>query len=234
MIAPIQVFSSMATRHVLEDMVSRWHLDSSRPRVELTSMGGVEALKRVQAGESVDVVVLASKVIDQLAASGHLVPASKVDVVDSGVSIAVPRGAPHVCVDTADDVKQAILDTPTLGFSTGPSGAHLQQLFSTWGIADAVQPKLIQSPPGVPVGSWVAQGKVALGFQQLSELIHLDGIDILGPLPPAIQCMTTFSAGHTVASACGAEDAVSWLTFMASSAHDDLRARHGLAPCART
>jgi molybdate transport system substrate-binding protein len=80
-----------------------------------------------------------------------------------------------------------------------------------------VRARLVQAPPGVPVGSLVAKGEVDLGFQQLAELIHLDGIDVVGPLPPEIQIITTFSGG--VATSCTRPDAVrAWLDFLASPA----------------
>lgn len=113
--------------------------------------------------------------------------------------------------------------------STGPSGVQLAKLFERWGIADAIKLRLVQAPPGVPVASLVADGKVELGFQQLSELMHLRGIDVLGPLPPAIQIVTTFSAGLSVTSQQA--DAVrAMCIFMASPAAAKAKRDNGMEP----
>ena len=228
MTAQITGISSMATRQLLAELTAAFEQQEGLA-VQIEAVGGVDAAKRVQAGEAFDVVVLASNVVDTLMAAGHLLPGSKVDLVRSGVSVAVPPGAAQPDISSEEAVRQAVLAAPSISYSTGPSGTHLVKLFERWGIAAEVQPKLVQAPPGVPVGSLVARGEVALGFQQLSELINLPGITVVGPLPPAIQILTTFSASIGVHSA-QPEAVRRLLDFMAAPQADDSKRRQGMEP----
>lgn len=229
MSAPVvRGISSMATRQVLAELVDGF-AQQSGIHVAIESVGGVDAAKRVQAGEAFDVVILASDAIARLLAAGHLLPGSQVDWVQSGVAVAVPAGAPLPDLRTEDAVRQAVLAAPSISLSTGPSGVALSQLFARWGIADQIAPRMVQAPPGVPVGALVARGEVALGFQQLSELLHVPGIAIAGPLPAAIQITTTFSAGIGVHSQQG-DAARSLLAYLASPAAADAKRKQGMEP----
>ena len=165
--------SSMATRALLADL-ARAYEQQTGTTVAIESVGGVDAAKRVQAGEAFDAVFLASDAIDRLIASGH-VSGPRADLVRSPVAIAVREGAPRPDVSSEAALKAAVLAAPRVSYSTGPSGVHLQKLFERWGIAAEIAPRIVQAPPGVPVGSLVARGDVDLGFQQLSELMHLRG-----------------------------------------------------------
>ena len=218
----------MATKQLLAELVAEFQKTSAQ-QVSVESVGGVDAARRVQAGEAFDVVILAANAIDQLIDAGKIVPGSRVDLVRSGVSIAVRAGAPRHDIGSEDAVMQTVLNARSLSYSTGPSGAHLVKLFERWGIAATLQSRIVQAPPGVPVGSLVAKGEVELGFQQLSELIHLSGIDVLGPLPPAIQIITTFSAGLAVTST-QAEGVRKLLEFMVSPAALGAKLRNGMEP----
>ena len=228
MASRISIISSMATRQVLADLVAEFQHTSAQ-QVAVESVGGVDAARRIQAGEAFDVVILAANAIEQLTGAGKIVPGSRVDLVKSGVSIAVRAGAPRLDIDSEEAVRQAVLNARSLSYSTGPSGVHLVKLFERWGIADEIKDRIVQAPPGVPVGALIARDEVALGFQQLSEMIHLEGIDVLGPLPPAIQIITTFSAGLAVTST--EADAVrTLLDFMVSPAALEAKLRNGMEP----
>jgi molybdate transport system substrate-binding protein len=174
------------------------------------------------------VVFLASDAIDRLIASGHVV-GPRVDLVRSPVAIAVRAGVPHPDVGSEPALRAAVLAARRLSYSTGPSGVHLARLFERWGIAQQIERRIVQAPPGVPVGSLVARGDVDLGFQQLSELMHLPGIDVVGTLPAQIQFITTFSAGICAGSSHAAT-AREMLTFMTSPEVDDVKRRHGMEP----
>lgn len=226
--APLKGISSMATRQLLAELAATY-FERSGQAVAIESVGGVDAAKRVQSGEAFDVVILAADAMAKLTAAGHLRADSLTDLVHSGVAVAVRAGTPAPDISSEDAVRLAVLAAPTLSYSTGPSGVALAQLFERWGIADQIKPRIVTAPPGVPVGSLVAKGEVGLGFQQCSELIHVDGITIVGPLPGAIQITTTFSAAMT--SGCTrAAEVRALLDFMASPDTAAAKQRQGMAP----
>jgi molybdate transport system substrate-binding protein len=218
----------MATRQLLSELTAAYAQQHGQA-VSIESVGGVDAGRRVQAGEAFDLVVLASDAIAKLVATGHLRADSVTDLVHSGVAVAVRAGSPKPDICSEDAVRQAVLAAPTLGYSTGPSGVALAQLFERWGIADPIKSRVVTPPPGVPVGSLVARGDVALGFQQLSELIHVEGITIVGPLPPSIQISTTFTAAMTTGCTRPAE-VQALLAYMASPEAADSKRRQGMEP----
>jgi len=220
----------MATRQVLADLAALWQ-QRSGCAVAIESVGGVDAVRRIEAGEPFDVVVLAADAVDKLIAAGRVRADGKVDLVSSGVAVAVRTGDAAPDIGTEAALRQAVQAAPSIGYSTGPSGVALIRLFERWGIADAIRPRLMQAPAGVPVAALLARGEVALGFQQLSELLNVPGVHVVGPLPDAVQITTIFCAGLCPASPHDAQ-VREMMAFMASPAAHETMRRHGMAPVA--
>ena len=215
----------MATRRLLGEMIAQFEKTSPH-RVALESVGGLDAAKRVRAGEPLDVVVLAREVIDDLIGAARIVQGSRVDVAVSAIGVAVRSGTPHPDISSVDGVRAAVLAAGRIGYSTGPSGQYLAKLFASWDPDGRLKDRITVAPVGVPVGSLVARGDIDLAFQQLSELGG-DGIDVVGQLPPDIQMMTTFSGG--VARASAQPDAArALLAFLASPALTPIKREHGM------
>lgn len=224
----IRGISSMATRELLAELAAA-HRERTGEAVQVESVGGVDAARRVQAGEDFDIVVLASDAIARLAAAGVVLAGSKVDLLHSPVAVAVRAGAAVPDIGSENALRRAVQAAATIGYSTGPSGTALLRLFERWGLAAELQPRLVQAPPGVPVGALVARGEAALGFQQLSELIHLEGIAVAGVLPPPVAIITTFS-GAVCAASSRPEAARRLLAFMASPDAGSAKRRQGMEP----
>ena len=220
--------SSMATRGVLAELALLYGQQQGLA-VQIEATGGVDAAKRVLAGEVFDLVVLAADAIERLIAAGRVLPGSRVDLVQSGVAVAVRAGAALPDISTESALRSAVLAAHSLGTSTGPSGVQLAKVFERWGIADQIRSRTVVAPPGVPVGVLVARGEVALGFQQLSELIPLAGIHIVGPLPADVQINTLFSAG-VCSSSVQPQAVQALLGFLASPQASEAKLRHGMTP----
>ena len=222
----------MATRQVLADLARAFE-QRTGVTVRFESVGGVDAARRVAAGEVFDLVVLASDAIDKLQNAGHLQAGSRADLVHSGVAVAVRSAAALPEIGSEEAVRAAVLAAPSIGYSTGPSGVALLKQFEQWGIAETLGERLVQARAGVPVASLIASGEVALGFQQLSELLGVEGIHIVGPLPDAIQITTTFSAGLPIGQVGDPEKSRAvrdLIEFMRSPEADALKRQHGMAP----
>ena len=222
--------SSMATKSILLEL-SRLYLSQFNIQVNIESMGGVDAAKRIQNGENYDMALLGSDAIDRLIQEGHLIHDSRQDWVESQIALAVQRGTQHPDISSESSLKKAVLSSKSLSYSTGPSGVYLEKLFERWGLSSQVKSCLVVPPPGTPVGSLVANGQVALGFQQLSELIAIAGIDVLGTLPAEIAYITIFSSGipKAVASDLVRLQAVQhFLKFLNSEEVGAIKKEHGM------
>lgn len=158
------------------------------------SWAGTEAItKRINEGEVVDIVVNAAQNIDGLAADGKLSQGTRTDFARSSIGVAVEPSAPRPDVSSIEGLKSALLAAKSIVISSGTSGRYLSDLFGRLGVGEQIKAKIKQPPSGAQIGDFLAAGEAELGFQQVSELIHVQGIQYLGPLPPEIQSYTVYA-----------------------------------------
>jgi molybdate transport system substrate-binding protein len=168
---------------------------------------------RLQRGEPADVVIMVGYALDGLIKDGKVSAGSRVDLARSGIGMAVRAGAPKPDISTVDAFKSALLAAKSIAYSDSASGVYLStELFPRLGIADRLKSKSAMIP-AEPVGLVVARGGAEIGFQQISELRPIPGIDIVGPLPAELQKITIFSGG-IVSGAQHADAAKALLTFL--------------------
>ena len=184
---------------------------------------------RLQRGEAVDVVIMADTALENLIKQGKVAAGSRVDLVRSSIGVAIRAGAPRPDISSVDALRRALLNAKSIAYSASASGVYVStELFQRLGIADQVTAKSRQIDSG-PVGAVVARGDAEIGFQQISELLPVPGIDYLGPLPADVQKVTVFSAGITT-SAANPEVARALIRFLASPAVVPVIRKSGLEP----
>ena len=229
MVPFVTAISSMATREVLAEL-ARALASAGGPQLRVESVGGVDAARRVQAGEAFDLVFLASDALERLETAGAVAPGTRLDILRSPVAVAVPAGAPRPDIGSAAALREAVRSARCIGYSTGPSGTFLMQLFERWGLKAALEGRTVQASPGVPVASLVASGQADLGFQQLSELLHAPGIELLGLLPEEAACITVFSVARGKHAAAPEEAIRHVLAHLNSETAAAIKKRHGMEP----
>jgi molybdate transport system substrate-binding protein len=184
---------------------------------------------RLARGEPADVLIMVGYALDDLAKQGKVIPDSRVELVKSPIGVAVKSGAPKPDISTADAVKRMLLAAKTIAYSDSASGVYVStEMFDKLGIREEMRDKA-RKIPATPVGEIVAHGEAEIGFQQISELKPVEGIDIIGSLPDALQKITVFSAG--IASVSKEPDAAKALIkYLASPAARPEIVKSGMDP----
>lgn len=222
----LNVLSALATREAYLELIPRFE-QVNGCKVTLTWAGTVDIIKRLGAGECFDLVIGSRNAIEEIVKLGKIAPGGLLDVAGSGIGVAVRRGAPRPDISSAESLKRAVLAAGTVGYSTGPSGVYLAGLFDRMGIAGDIKEKLRSVPSGGTISAIVASGEAEIGFQQISELVHAQGIDFLGPLPAEVQYVTVITAGIPI-NAREPAAALALAQFLAGPGSKDSIVRSGL------
>ncbi len=223
----IKVMASAAFKEAYLELVPEFERSTGHKVVTIW-VPSVQMMNRLKGGETVDLVIMSAASLDELIKCGMIAPGNRFDLAKSGVGVAVKAGAAKPDISSGEALKHAVLAAQSIVYSTGPSGIYLAGLFQRMGIADQIRHK-IKQVQGEPAGASVARGEAEIGFQQVSELLPVPGIDILGPLPADVQQITVFSAGlHVGAKAPDAARAL--VKFLTAPAAAPVIRKKGMEP----
>ena len=232
----IKVMTSGAMSAALRELTPAFERASGSTLIIVSGgsvAGAADAIPdRLARGERADVVIMAAAGIDDLAKAGRVVAGSRVDLARSSIGIAVRAGAPRPDISTVDALTRALLEAKSVAYSSSVSGVYVStELFQRLGIAAQMTTKS-RKIESEPVGVAVARGDAELGFQQISELRPVQGVDVLGPLPPAVQRVTIFSVA-AAASSTNPAGGRALIAFLATPAASAAITRSGMEPVAR-
>lgn len=228
--AEIKVMLSAAFKAAYLELVPQFEAATGHAVISLW-VPSANIMSRSKAGEIVDLIISSRAAIDELASERLVGAAERMDLARSGIAVAVRAGDPKPDIGSGDALKRAVLAAKSIVYSHGPSGVYLARLFERMGITQQIRSK-VKQVQGEPAGAVVARGGAEIGFQQMSELLPVPGIDILGPLSPDVQEITVFTAGiHARAEAPRAAKAL--VEFFTAPAASAVIARSGMEPLGR-
>jgi molybdate transport system substrate-binding protein len=224
----IKLFSSGSTAGALRELIPQFERATGH-KVVISNEPGKLMLERIRRGDTGDLLLTGSGVIEELAKEGHIVRGSERTLARCGVGVAVRRGVPKPDISSVEAFKRALIDAKSVAHTTsGASGIHLMRVIDEFGIASTVKAKARTQPGGL-VGEILARGEADLAVQQIPELLAVDGIDFVGPLPPELQVTSVVSAAlFTRASQPAAARAL--LDYLSSPAAARAYKASGLEP----
>ena len=186
-------------------------------------------MKRIGKAEAADLVIISSSATEDLVKQGKLAAGGVARFAKSGVGVAVRAGAAKPDISSADALKKAVLGAKSVAYSAGTSGIYIVGMLQKLGILDQVKAKAATVKPNEPVGEVIARGEAEIGFQQISELVPVKGIQYVGPLPAELQNVTLFTGG-VLAGAKEAAAAKVLVDFLTTPAAMQSLKAHGLEP----
>lgn len=227
MATEVNVMLTLAFKEAFLELVPRFERET-RHKVIGGNVPTAQMVRRLKEGEHTDLVIVSAAALEELIEGGVIDAASRVDLATCGVGVAVRAGAPKPDLNSVDSFKRAVLGAKSLVYSHGPSGVYLAELFERMGIGSRIAHK-VKRVQGEPAGAVVARGEAEIGFQQMSELLPVAGIDIAGPLPAQIQEITLFAGGVHARTKHGAA-AKALLKFFSTRDAAEVMKRKGLEP----
>jgi len=224
----IKLLASVAMKDAYLELIPQFEKATGH-KVTAAWSSTPDVQKRIAAGEAADLIILGDSGTEELIKQGKLVASSRVNFAKAGIGVAVRAGTPRPDISSADAVKRSVLAAKSVAYSAGASGIYLVSMFQKLGVSDQIKSKTAAVKPGEPVGEVVARGDAEIGFHQVSELIPVKGIEILGSLPAEIQNITVYSGG--IHSATREADAATALVkFLTAPAASRIIKKHGLEP----
>ena len=194
----LKVYSTIGVRSAAEELLAQFE-KSSGHKLAITWGTAPMLVKRIEDGETADVLILSRAGMDTLIKQGKMAPGSDVTLASSGVGIAVKAGAPKPNISTAEALKQTLLSAKSIAYSEpsagGASGVYFAKLLERMGIAEQMKPKTKYPPPGGFSANLLLTGEAELAVQQKPELLHVAGAEIVGMLPGDLNLVTEFAAG---------------------------------------
>ena len=220
--------STLGLMGVLRELVPRSER-AAGTKIAAAFAPTAKLMERIRAGEAADVAILTAAAIDELTQGGVLSADGRVDLARSVVGVAVRAGAPRPDIGSAEAFTRALLGAGSLAYSrAGASGIFFAELIRRLGIADRVAAKATVIPSGL-TGELAARGEVEVAIQQVSELLEVPGVDIVGPLPAELDAVTVFS-GALFAASPRKGAGLALLRFLSAPDAAPVYARKGLEP----
>ena len=224
----MKILCTNGLKSVMLDLVPALERESAAP-VAMVWGATVGLTRAIAGGADADLAILTAEAVDDLVASGKAVAGSRVDLARSGIGVAVRKGARKPEISSPEALRSALLAASSVAHSrSGQSGIYFPSVLERLGIAAEMKPKLVVPETGIPIGELGAGGEAELGIQQISELLPVAGVEIVGPLPPPLQKITLFSAG-VPAAARDPHSAQALARFIATASRPLLVAK-GLEP----
>jgi molybdate transport system substrate-binding protein len=230
--AEITVYSTIGVQGALEELTPKFEKASGH-KLAITWGTASMIVKRIQSGETADVLILSLAGIETMVKEGRLVKGSEVTLASSAVAIGIKGGSPKPDISTPEALRQTLLNAKSISYTDpaagGASGVYFAQLLERMGIADAMKTKTKYPPPGGYCADFLLTGDAELAIQQKPEIMHVAGTEVVGPLPGNLNMVTVFAAGMGVNNK-NAEAAKALITFLTTPTATLIYKAKGLEP----